>query len=90
VALMPAWEFKGSQEGQNHVVFPENFLDELRHKVPCAVIGIIRDQRSVVVIRGGSPRRSGAANKGYEMDRGYEISFRIEITFPCLLQDEAL
>jgi hypothetical protein len=38
VALMPAAENKGAQEAQNHqehnVVFLENFLDELRRKVP--------------------------------------------------------
>ena len=34
VALMPAAEAKGSQEAQNHVVFLENFFDELRRKVP--------------------------------------------------------
>ena len=34
VALMPATEAKGSQEAQNHVVFLENFFDELRRKVP--------------------------------------------------------
>jgi serine/threonine-protein kinase len=34
VALMPATESKGSQEAQNHVVFLENFFDELRRKVP--------------------------------------------------------
>ena len=34
VALMPASEDKGSQEAQNHVVFLENFFDELRRKVP--------------------------------------------------------
>ena len=33
-ALMPAAEVKGSQEAQNHVVFLENFFDELRRKVP--------------------------------------------------------
>ncbi len=33
-ALMPATEAKGSQEAQNHVVFLENFFDELRRKVP--------------------------------------------------------
>jgi hypothetical protein len=30
---MPA-EAKEAQEAQNHVVFLENFLDELRRKVP--------------------------------------------------------
>jgi serine/threonine protein kinase len=34
VALMPATESKGAQEAQNHVVFIENFFDELRRKVP--------------------------------------------------------
>ena len=34
VALMPAAEAKGSQEAQNHVVFLENFFDELRRRVP--------------------------------------------------------
>ena len=34
VALMPAAEAKGAQEAQNHVVFLENFFDELRRKVP--------------------------------------------------------
>jgi hypothetical protein len=34
VALMPATESKGSQEVLNHVVFLENFSDELRRKVP--------------------------------------------------------
>jgi len=33
VAVMPA-EAKGAQEPQNHVVFLENFFDELRRKVP--------------------------------------------------------
>jgi hypothetical protein len=33
-ALMPATEAKGSPEAQNHVVFLENFFDELRRKVP--------------------------------------------------------
>jgi serine/threonine-protein kinase len=33
-ALMPAAESKESQEAQNHVVFIENFFDELRRKVP--------------------------------------------------------
>jgi hypothetical protein len=33
VALMPA-ESKGAQEAQNHVVFVENFFDQLRRKVP--------------------------------------------------------
>jgi len=36
VALMPATEAKGAQEAQNHVVFLENFLDELQRKVPVA------------------------------------------------------
>jgi hypothetical protein len=31
---LPAAEAKGLQEAQNHVVFLENFLDELRRKVP--------------------------------------------------------
>ncbi len=34
VALMAATEVKGSQEAQNQVVYLENFLDELRRKVP--------------------------------------------------------
>jgi serine/threonine-protein kinase len=34
VALMPASEAKGALEAQNHVVFLENFFDELRRKVP--------------------------------------------------------
>ena len=34
VALMPAAESKGTQEAQNHVVFLQNFFDELRRKVP--------------------------------------------------------
>ena len=34
VALMPATEAKGAQEAQNHVVFLENFLDELQRKFP--------------------------------------------------------
>jgi len=34
VALMPASEGKGSPEVQNHVVFLENFFDELRRRVP--------------------------------------------------------
>jgi len=33
-ALMPAAESKGAQAAQNHVVFLENFSDELRRKVP--------------------------------------------------------
>jgi serine/threonine-protein kinase len=33
-ALMPATEAKGAQTAENHVVFLENFLDELRRKVP--------------------------------------------------------
>ena len=33
-ALMPAAESRGAQEAQNHVVFLENFFDELRRKVP--------------------------------------------------------
>ena len=34
VALMPAVESKGTQEAENHVVFLQNFFDELRRKVP--------------------------------------------------------
>jgi len=34
VALMPAAESKGAQAAQNHVVFLENFFDELRRKMP--------------------------------------------------------
>jgi len=34
VALMPAAESKGAQEAQSHVVFLENFFDELRRRVP--------------------------------------------------------
>ena len=34
VALMPAAESKGAQAAQNHVVFLENFFDELRCNVP--------------------------------------------------------
>ena len=34
VALMPAAETKGAQKAQNHVIFLENFFDELRRKVP--------------------------------------------------------
>ena len=34
VALMSATEAKGAQESQNHVVFLENFSDELQRKVP--------------------------------------------------------
>jgi len=34
VALMPATETRGAQEVQNHVVFLENFFDELRRRVP--------------------------------------------------------
>jgi hypothetical protein len=34
VALMPSSEAKGAPEAQNHVVFLENFFDELRRKVP--------------------------------------------------------
>jgi hypothetical protein len=34
VALMPATESKDAQEAQNHVVYLENFFDELRRKVP--------------------------------------------------------
>jgi hypothetical protein len=33
---MPATEAKGAQETQNHVVFLENFTDELQRKVPIA------------------------------------------------------
>jgi hypothetical protein len=33
VALMPATESKDAQEAQNHVVYLENFFDELRRKV---------------------------------------------------------
>jgi len=33
-ALMPASESKGAREAQNHVVFIENFLDELRRRLP--------------------------------------------------------
>jgi hypothetical protein len=33
VALMPATEATGAQEAQNHVVFLENFLDELNSAV---------------------------------------------------------
>ena len=33
-AVMPATEAKGAAETQNHVVFPMNFFDELRRKVP--------------------------------------------------------
>jgi hypothetical protein len=33
-AFMPAAESKGAQEAQNHVVFIENFFDELRRRVP--------------------------------------------------------
>lgn len=32
--LMPASEAKGAPEAQNHVVFLENFFDELRRRVP--------------------------------------------------------
>jgi eukaryotic-like serine/threonine-protein kinase len=34
VALMPATEAKAAPESQSHVVFLENFLDELQRKVP--------------------------------------------------------
>ena len=34
VALMPAVESKRVQESQNHVVYLENFLDEVRRRVP--------------------------------------------------------
>jgi hypothetical protein len=34
VALMPATENKAGREAQNHVVFLENFFDELRRKIP--------------------------------------------------------
>jgi hypothetical protein len=34
VGLMPTTEAKGEPEAQNHVVFLENFFDELRRKVP--------------------------------------------------------
>jgi serine/threonine-protein kinase len=33
-ALMPAAESRGAQQAQNHVVFLENFFDELRRRVP--------------------------------------------------------
>ncbi|MGP8247084.1 MAG: hypothetical protein ACLQVN_21520 [Bryobacteraceae bacterium] len=33
-ALLPAAEIKGAAEAKNHVVFLENFFDELRRKVP--------------------------------------------------------
>jgi hypothetical protein len=33
-ALMPAPESTGAQRAQNHVVFLENFFDELRRRVP--------------------------------------------------------
>ena len=33
-ALMPAPESRGAQQAQNHVVFLENFFDELRRKLP--------------------------------------------------------
>jgi serine/threonine-protein kinase len=35
-ALMPATEAKGAQAAENHVVFLENFLDELRRKLPAS------------------------------------------------------
>jgi hypothetical protein len=34
VALIEETKAKGAQEAQNQVVFLENFLDELRRKVP--------------------------------------------------------
>ena len=42
VALMPATEAKGTQRAQNHVVFLENFLDELRRKVPTQASNVTR------------------------------------------------
>jgi hypothetical protein len=34
VALLTASDAKGAPEAQNHVVFLENFFDELRRRVP--------------------------------------------------------